>query len=88
MKPSKKINTIASDEEQIRFSIYTGEIPLGEAGGELIKLALATVHRVDRLTRLTTMALENVHKERDIIIKYICAPWPLRWWWYFRGILK
>lgn len=83
--PSRKIDTVSSDEEQVRLNIYDGVIPLGEAGAELLKLALAQMHRSDAVARLTEM---NFRRMEEILSRQMDAqrealtPWPVRWWRY------
>lgn len=42
---SKKVDTVASDEENVRLRIYDGVIPLDEAGHELVALARSEARR-------------------------------------------
>lgn len=48
---SRSVDGIASNEEHVRLKIYEGDIPLADAGAELLKLTLANHHRLESLTR-------------------------------------
>jgi hypothetical protein len=80
MSKTKMVSSVASDDEHVRMKIYDGDIPLGEAGGELLKLALASHHRSEETRLLTRLLFEGLqgHYER------IEMPWPVRWYQFFR----
>lgn len=77
---SKKVQTVASDEEMVRLDIYEGRIPLGEAGDRLLELALAQHHR----------GMEHGRKINEMVfrltdqLEILSTPWPVRWWNYFK----
>jgi len=54
---SRSVETVASDEENLRLRIYDGEIPLTEAGREL-NLMLANRLRLTE-ERLSTVIIDN-----------------------------
>jgi hypothetical protein len=77
---SRKVNTVASDEELVRLNIYDGEIPLGDAGARLLELALAQHHRGGAM-------LGEIHRVNRAIneqMEMLRTPWPVRWWRWFR----
>lgn len=70
---ARKVDTVTSNEENVRLMIYDGVIPLGEAGGELLRLALAEHHRgTDARAALWRMVFA--------IEQHLATPWPVRWW--------
>lgn len=72
--------TVASDEENVRLTIFDGVIPLGEAGDRLLELALAQNHRLDSLSKITAIAFDKL----EAIHTQTLMPWPIRWWRYWR----
>jgi len=78
---SRKVDHITSDSEHVRLQIYDGEIPLGEAGGKLLELALAGHHRSSSLVSGLHRVLSNIERELQIAN----TPWPVRWWRWWRA---
>ena len=56
----RKIASVSSNEEYVRMSIYDGDIPLGDAGGRLLELALAEHRRSEAVGRLTAMCFDKI----------------------------
>lgn len=77
---SRKVDTITSDEQHVRLSIFDGEIPLGEAGGKLLDLTLKKFHRDNAVVSRLIAALEKHNELQECAM----TPWPVRWWWWFR----
>jgi hypothetical protein len=78
--PSKTVNTVTSNDENVRLRIYDGVIPLGEAGDELLQVALANNRRL-------VEQHQAMHKLLRLIERQQCEaliPWPVRWWRYIR----
>lgn len=75
---SRKVTTITSDEELVRLDIFEGRIPLGEAGGRLLELALAQHHRGQEIARSSAAALNELREVHQAFL----VPWPVRWWRY------
>jgi len=72
----RKITTVTTDEEMVRLAIYDGEIPLGEAGGRLLELALLQHHRGDAVLR----HLSDMTKRIEDMQRIISTPWIVRVW--------
>lgn len=65
---SKLIDTIASNEEDVRFRIFSGDLPIGDAGQELLRMEraqreserhFADARLEDYRAKLNELAAEN-----------------------------
>lgn len=76
---SKAVRSIASDEELIRLKIYDGDIPLDEAGKELLEAKDRTIEHLS--SNLKTVMDENA-RYRDRLVRYleIIDELELPWW--------
>lgn len=70
--PSRKIETITSNEDQVRFEIFSGALPISEAAAELLRVekcqheAERRRHR-DSVERLSA-EIERLRAERDALV--------------------
>jgi hypothetical protein len=60
---TQKTDTITSNEQQVRFEIFSGDLQISEAGAELLRLERAqhdaTRARLHEVTSLLTEALRK-----------------------------
>lgn len=82
---SRKVDTITSNQEQVRLDIFEGRIPLGEAGDRLLEMALAQFHHGEAIARLTALCFEELRTSTTVLHRALNTPWPVRWWRYFTG---
>jgi hypothetical protein len=75
---SKSVDTITSDEELVRLRIYEGDIPLDQAGQELLALAKAEARR-ERQQHLDM-------RTRTVLRLPLWS--LLRMWWQYRDERK
>jgi hypothetical protein len=68
---SKKVDTITNNEEQVRFEIFAGTLPIEEAGAEMLRLEQAQ-HAATR-RRLTEA------NERLARLSVLEQKWRLAW---------
>lgn len=73
--PHRVVDTVASDDENVRLKIYDGDLPLGNAGNELLQLALASHHRHDWHMRVLAGMWERIEAAHADMM----TPWPVRW---------
>ena len=60
---SRKIETITSNEDQVRFEIFSGTLPIDDAGAELLRLERAQ-HEAERRRHQNTREAMGIEIER------------------------
>jgi hypothetical protein len=78
--PSKTVDTVTSNDENVRLRIYDGVIPLGDAGDELLQMALANNRRLAEQNKVMHNLLGLIERQQ----RKALVPWPVRWWRYIR----
>lgn len=81
--------TVTNDDQHMRLRIYDGDIPINEAGGELLRLALDQHHRISEIVRDNRKNIISMQEMISSLIdknNELMMPWPIRWYkFFFRG---